>query len=64
MAQMELALTIMGLPRLPSPLMSHKAEHRNSDEDGQDNIRGDDAHHRPHAYHVTGAAFCEGEKRM
>lgn len=41
-------LTIMRTPLPPSLVVSHKAEDRNSDEDGQDDVRGHDGHHRAH----------------
>lgn len=48
----------------PSLVVSRKAEHRNSDEDGQDNIRGNDAYYCSNVYYVTGAKICDTEARL
>lgn len=48
----------------PSLVVSRKAEHRNSDEDGQDNIRGNNAYYWSNVYYVTGAKICETEARL
>lgn len=55
-------LTIMRVP--PSLVVSRKAEHRNSDEDGQDNIRGNNAYYWSNVYYVTGTKICETEVRL
>lgn len=46
----DLVLTIVWIPFSPSLMESYKAEHRNCDEDGQDNITGNNAQNRPHVY--------------
>lgn len=43
-------LTIMRIPPSLSLVVTRKAEHRNSDEDGQGNVRGDNGNYRPNAY--------------
>lgn len=62
--QIKLVLTITGGPFPLSLVMRCKAEHRNSDEDGQDDIRGNNAYYRPHVYNVTGTTFCGRERRL
>ncbi|KAF0045297.1 hypothetical protein F2P81_001826 [Scophthalmus maximus] len=52
-------LTIMRIPPSLSLVVTRKAEHRNSDEDGQGNVRGDNGNYRPNAYEVTGTTICE-----
>lgn len=42
--------------------MSRKAKYRNSDEDGQDDVRGNNAYYRFHVYQVTRTTFCENKK--
>lgn len=59
-----LVLTIMRIPFSPSVVVSCKAEHRNSDDDGQDNVRSNNGHYRLHVYQVTGTTFCERAKTL
>lgn len=49
----------MRIPFPPPPVVSRKAEHSNSDEDGQEDVRGNNAHYRAHVYQVTGTTVCE-----
>lgn len=60
----KLFLTIMRVPFPPSLVVSCKAEHRNSNEDGQDYIRGNNANYGRHVYYITRTTVCEGEKRL
>lgn len=60
----KLMLTFMRVPVPPSLVISRKAEHRNSEENGQDDIRGNDAYYRPNIYYIAGTTFCEREKRL
>lgn len=52
-------VTVVRLPLLCSPVMTCEAEHRDDEEHGQENVRGNDANHRAHVYQVAGATFCE-----
>lgn len=48
----------------PSPVLHRKAEHRNSDEDGQDDIGDDCSHQNPGVDHVAMATCCERDERF
>lgn len=58
--QMKSVLTITTVPA--SLTMGCKAEHRNSNEDGQNDISGNDPYYRPRVHYITGTTFCEREK--
>lgn len=50
----------MTIPFSLSLVVCSKAEHRNSEEDGQNDVRGNNADYGLHVYKVTGAALCGG----
>lgn len=50
-------ITIFGVGFPSSPVPSGEEEHGYRDEDGQEDVGGDDAHDGAHVHHVAGAAL-------
>lgn len=57
------ALTVMRIPFSSSPVASGKAEHRDGDEDGQDDVSCKNGHDWAHVYQVTGATIWRKKKK-